>query len=46
MVKEQVMQRGMPMNDSKKRVVLVGPVYPYKGGISHYTSVMCGALSD
>jgi len=46
MVKEQVMQRGMPMNDSKKRVVLVGPVYPYKGGISHYTSLMCRALSE
>lgn len=46
MVKEQVMQRGMPMNDSKKRVVLIGPVYPYKGGISHYTSLMCRALSE
>lgn len=34
------------MNDSKKRVVLVGPVYPYKGGISHYTSLMCRALSE
>ena len=40
------MQRGMPMNDSKKRVVLIGPVYPYKGGISHYTSLMYRALSE
>lgn len=32
------------MNDSKK-VVLIGPVYPYKGGIAHYTGLMCKALS-
>lgn len=28
----------------KKRIVLIGPVYPYKGGISHYTGLMCRAL--
>ena len=44
-MKEQEKQRGMPMNDDRKRVVLIGPVYPYKGGISHYTSLMCRALS-
>ena len=27
-----------------KKVVLIGPVYPYKGGISHYTGLMCRAL--
>lgn len=27
------------------RVVLIGPVYPYKGGIAHYTSLLCKALS-
>lgn len=27
-----------------KRVVIVGPVYPYKGGISHYTGLMYRAL--
>ena len=27
-----------------KRIVLIGPVYPYKGGISHYTGLMCRAL--
>ncbi len=26
------------------RIVLIGPVYPYKGGISHYTGMMCRAL--
>lgn len=27
-----------------KKIVLIGPVYPYKGGISHYTSLLCRAL--
>lgn len=27
-----------------KRIVLIGPVYPYKGGISHYTGMLCRAL--
>lgn len=27
-----------------KKIVLIGPVYPYKGGISHYTGLMCRAL--
>lgn len=27
-----------------KKIVLIGPVYPYKGGIAHYTSLMCRAL--
>ncbi len=27
-----------------KRIVLIGPVYPYKGGISHYTGLLCQAL--
>ncbi|MGN1152112.1 MAG: glycosyltransferase [Lachnospiraceae bacterium] len=26
------------------KIVLIGPVYPYKGGISHYTSLLCKAL--
>ncbi|MCI6553128.1 MAG: glycosyltransferase family 4 protein [Lachnospiraceae bacterium] len=25
-------------------IVMIGPVYPYKGGISHYTGMMCRAL--
>lgn len=29
----------------KKEIVLIGPVYPYKGGISHYTGLMYKALS-
>lgn len=33
------------MSDSKC-LVLIGPVYPYKGGISHYTSLMYRALSQ
>ncbi len=28
----------------KKKIVLIGPVYPYKGGISHYTGLMFKAL--
>lgn len=27
-----------------KKIVLIGPVYPYKGGIAHYTSLMCRIL--
>ena len=28
-----------------KKVIMIGPVFPYKGGISHYTSLMYHALS-
>ncbi len=28
-----------------KKIVLIGPVYPYRGGISHYTGLMCRELS-
>jgi len=28
-----------------KKIILVGPVYPYRGGISHYTGLMYRALS-
>lgn len=28
------------MAKNKKRLVMIGPVYPYKGGISHYTGSM------
>lgn len=28
-----------------KNIVLVGPVYPYKGGIAHYTSLLYQALA-
>ncbi len=27
-----------------KKIVLIGPVYPYKGGIAHYTSLLYRAL--
>lgn len=30
---------------SRKKIVLIGPVYPYKGGISHYTGLLYRALS-
>lgn len=30
----------------KKKIVLIGPVYPYKGGISHYTGLMYRALAE
>lgn len=28
-----------------KKIILIGPVYPYKGGISHYTGLMCRELA-
>lgn len=28
----------------RKRIIMIGPVYPYKGGISHYTGMMCREL--
>lgn len=28
------------------KIVLIGPVYPYKGGIAHYTSLLCRALRE
>ncbi len=28
------------------RIVLVGPVYPYRGGIAHYTTMLCQALRE
>ncbi|MCL2718589.1 MAG: glycosyltransferase [Lachnospiraceae bacterium] len=28
------------------KIALIGPVYPYKGGISHYTSLMCRILRE
>lgn len=30
----------------RKNIAMIGPVYPYKGGISHYTGLMYRALSD
>ena len=32
------------MENTREKVVLIGPVYPYKGGISHYTGLMYRAL--
>lgn len=29
-----------------KKIVMIGPVYPYKGGISHYTGLMNRSLSE
>lgn len=30
---------------TRKKIVLIGPVYPYKGGIAHYTSLMFQSLA-
>lgn len=30
---------------ARKKIVLIGPVYPYKGGIAHYTSLMYQSLT-
>lgn len=40
MMKNKVHIRGEKM----KKIVLIGPVYPYKGGIAHYTSLLYQAL--
>lgn len=32
------------MKKERKKIVIIGPVYPYKGGISHYTALTYGAL--
>ncbi|MCD7746077.1 MAG: glycosyltransferase family 4 protein [Lachnospiraceae bacterium] len=29
-----------------KEIVMIGPVYPYKGGIAHYTALLCRALRN
>ena len=29
-----------------KKIVLIGPVYPYKGGIAHYTSLLYRTLAE
>ena len=26
--------------DMNRKIIMIGPVYPYKGGISHYTGLM------
>ncbi|MBQ5674722.1 MAG: glycosyltransferase family 4 protein [Lachnospiraceae bacterium] len=33
------------MSKKLKKIVMIGPVYPYKGGISHYTGLMYRALA-
>lgn len=32
-------------NAEQKKIVVIGPVYPYKGGISHYTGLLSRSLS-
>lgn len=32
------------MKKDLNKIVMIGPVYPYKGGIAHYTGLMCKAL--
>lgn len=33
-------------SENKKKIVMIGPVYPFKGGISHYTGLMYRALAE
>lgn len=33
------------MEGKSAKIILIGPVYPYKGGISHYTGLMYRALA-
>ena len=37
-------KNGEYMDRKLEKIVLIGPVYPYKGGISHYTGLMARAL--
>lgn len=34
------------MNRELRRIAVVGPVYPYKGGIAHYTGLLCKNLRE
>lgn len=34
------------LSNPLKKIVMIGPVYPYKGGISHYTGLMNRSLSE
>jgi glycosyltransferase involved in cell wall biosynthesis len=38
-------RKKMETKKTGEKWVLIGPVYPYKGGISHYTGLMYAALS-
>lgn len=40
----QVRKESRYMKDQKK-IVIIGPVYPYKGGIAHYTALMYRTLA-
>ena len=31
---------------TRKKIAVIGPVYPFKGGISHYTGLLVRALSE
>lgn len=44
--KEKENQKLLKGLTQKQRIVMVGPVFPYKGGISHYTGLMCKALRE
>lgn len=33
-------------SEAKKKIVIIGPVYPFKGGISHYTGLFYRAMSE
>lgn len=34
----------LPARESNLRIVLVGPTHPFRGGISHYTTLLCRHL--
>lgn len=34
------------MDKELKRIAIIGPVYPYKGGIAHYTGLLCKNLRE
>lgn len=43
-----LLQKGqceIQMENERKKIIMIGPVYPYKGGIAHYTSLLYQSLS-
>lgn len=45
MIKTRMLRRNMGENmKNNLKISLIGPVYPYKGGISHYTGLLYKAL--
>ena len=40
-----ILEKGRSMVQTRKRIVLVGPMYPYRGGIAHFSETMYRGLA-